>query len=117
MDQLVEVLKALADPVRLRVLALLDREELCVCELVAALDMTQPAVSQHLAKLKEAGLVRDRRHGQWIFYRFAPDGEYAELARTAVGGVGTLETEWARLATLSSDMAQRRCSLASRPER
>ncbi|HEY8436042.1 MAG TPA: metalloregulator ArsR/SmtB family transcription factor [Haloplasmataceae bacterium] len=67
-EQLVECHKALADKTRLRILALLKVEELCVCELVEILQMTQPAVSQHMRKLKNAKLVKERRNGQWVFY-------------------------------------------------
>ena len=65
-----DFLKLLSDPTRLRCLLLLRSEgELCVCELTHALDEIQPKVSRHLATLREAGVVRDRRAGQWIFYR------------------------------------------------
>jgi len=64
----VEVFKAAADPCRLRILKLLKEGELCVCEIMTALDMTQPTASHHLRILEKAGLVRDRREGQWIFY-------------------------------------------------
>lgn len=65
--------RALADTTRLRTLVLLQREgELCVCELTHALDMIQPKISRHLALLREAGLVSDRRAGQWIYYRIHP---------------------------------------------
>ncbi|NMW23994.1 transcriptional regulator, partial [Rhodanobacter denitrificans] len=57
------VLRLLADPTRVRLLALLEHEELTVAELAAVLHLAQPRVSTHLAKLKEAGLVRDRRAG------------------------------------------------------
>jgi ArsR family transcriptional regulator len=67
-EQMAECHKALADKTRLRILALLKVEELCVCELVAILNMTQPAVSQHMRKLKNAKLVKERRNGQWVFY-------------------------------------------------
>lgn len=61
---------ALANPVRLRCLALLvQEEELCVCELIHALGMSQPMISRHLAQLRKSGLVQDRREGQWIYYR------------------------------------------------
>lgn len=60
--------KALADKTRLRILALLKADELCVCELVELLGMTQPAVSQHMRWLKQARLVKERRRGQWVFY-------------------------------------------------
>ena len=65
--------KTLADPTRLRLLMLLVAEgELCVCELTHALREIQPKISRHLGLLREAGLVLDRRQGQWIFYRINP---------------------------------------------
>ncbi|WP_428821294.1 metalloregulator ArsR/SmtB family transcription factor [Microbulbifer sp. MCCC 1A16149] len=61
--------KCLADDVRLRSLLLITREgELCVCELMAALDQSQPKISRHLAQLRQCGLLSDRRQGQWVFY-------------------------------------------------
>ncbi|WP_242650347.1 ArsR/SmtB family transcription factor [Alicyclobacillus tolerans] len=63
-----EIYKALGDKTRLHMLALLAKDELCVCELVAILDMSQPSVSQHLRKLKQAGLVKERKTAQWVFY-------------------------------------------------
>ncbi|BAV32675.1 ArsR family transcriptional regulator [Sulfuricaulis limicola] len=64
----------LADPTRLRCLLLLATEgELCVCELTHALKESQPKVSRHLATLREAGIVSDRREGLWIHYRLNPD--------------------------------------------
>ena len=48
---------------------LLEREELCVCDIVAALDMVQPKVSFHLNALKEAGFLKDRKQGRWTHYR------------------------------------------------
>ena len=82
--------KILSDPTRLRALVLLAREgELCVCELTHALDEIQPKISRHLALLREAGVVLDRRQGQWIFYRLHPDlpvwaGEVLEATATGV---------------------------------
>jgi ArsR family transcriptional regulator, arsenate/arsenite/antimonite-responsive transcriptional repressor len=73
LDQLTECYKAMADKTRLNILALLRHEELCVCELVEILKMTQPSISQHLRKLKQAKLVKERRNSQWIFYSI--DGE------------------------------------------
>jgi len=65
--------RALADPTRLRALLLLHAEgELCVCDLTHALKLSQPKVSRHLASLRAAGLVVDRRDGQWIHYRVDP---------------------------------------------
>ncbi len=66
-------LRVLADPTRVRLLALLEREELTVAELSAVTRLAQPRVSTHLAKLKEADLVRDRRAGVSAYYRFSAD--------------------------------------------
>lgn len=68
LELLTECYKALGDKTRLKILALLKNEELCVCELVEILEMTQPSVSQHLRKLKNAKLVTERRQGQWVYY-------------------------------------------------
>jgi ArsR family transcriptional regulator len=66
--------RALADPTRLRTLVLLQREgEMCVCEFTHALDIIQPKISRHLAILREAGIVSDRRTGHWVYYRLNPD--------------------------------------------
>lgn len=61
--------RALADPTRLRLLALLRDEESCVGDLVEVLDLPQGTVSRHLGTLREAGLVEARRSGAWAFYR------------------------------------------------
>jgi ArsR family transcriptional regulator len=70
-----EVLKALADPTRLQMaIALRDaREPICICDFTAAFDLTQPTVSHHMAKLREAGLVEVTKRGIWSFYRLSPD--------------------------------------------
>ena len=69
MKELLSVFKALSDETRLRIVKLLERGELCVCHIVAAVDMSQSKVSFHLKTLKEAGLVKDRREGKWMYYR------------------------------------------------
>jgi ArsR family transcriptional regulator len=58
----------LSDKTRLRLLVLLERREVCVCDLMAALNLPQPAVSRHLSYLKGAGLVSDRKQGRWRYY-------------------------------------------------
>jgi ArsR family transcriptional regulator len=62
------ILKALAHPVRLQIVAVLRQEEACVCHLETVLHQRQAAISQHLARLRDAGLVVDRREGMHVFY-------------------------------------------------
>ncbi len=69
MKEMVKVFKALSDETRLRIIKLLEHGELCVCDIVAAFDASQPKVSFHLAALKRAGLVKDRKEGKWMHYR------------------------------------------------
>jgi ArsR family transcriptional regulator len=64
-----EILKALADPLRLRILALVAEHEICVCYLVEVLQTIQPLVSRQLSFLRRIGLVEGRRDGKWIRYR------------------------------------------------
>ena len=68
MRDLIKVFKALSDRTRVRLLKLLQQRELCVCELMQVLDMTQSRVSRNLGILKNAGLVKDRRDGLWVHY-------------------------------------------------
>lgn len=65
--------KALGDPTRLKILALLREGEKCVCELQPLLGLSQPSVSQHLQKLKRAGLVKEDRRAQWVYYSLHGD--------------------------------------------
>lgn len=66
--------KALADETRLKSVLLISLEqELCVCELTTALDLSQPKISRHLSQLKQASILADRRQGQWIYYRLSDD--------------------------------------------
>ena len=66
-----EIIKAIADPTRLKILYLLNDDELCVCELISALDKPQPTVSHHLNILKNAKLVKWRKEGVWIHYKLS----------------------------------------------
>ncbi|MFU1794409.1 ArsR/SmtB family transcription factor [Paenibacillus azoreducens] len=60
--------KLLGDRTRLNIISMLYRQEMCVCQLVDLLNTTQPNISQHLRKLKDAGLVREEKRGQWSYY-------------------------------------------------
>src|SRR5688500_20019377 len=68
-DELEEVFKALADKTRLRILALLGNNEVCVCHMHDSLGLPQPTVSRHLAYLRKSGLVETRRDGVWMHYQ------------------------------------------------
>ncbi len=68
MQRLLLIFKALSEETRLRILKLLENGELCVCDITDALNMTQPNISFHLGMLKEAGLIRDKKEGRWMYY-------------------------------------------------
>ncbi len=68
MDTLLPVFKALSDETRLRILSLLNKGEICVCDIAETLQMTQPNISFHLGMLKEAGLIKDKKDGRWVHY-------------------------------------------------
>jgi ArsR family transcriptional regulator len=71
-----KLFKALSDETRLRILSLLTADELCVCDLMEVLQLPQSTVSRHLAYLRNAGLVYDRRQGVWMYYRLTiPEGD------------------------------------------
>lgn len=106
------LLRLLSDPTRVRLLALLRREELTVAELSSVLGLAQPRVSTHLAKLKEAGLVRDRRSGVSAYYR-CNDGDAdgaGELLHAIEGGVddALLDADTQRLPTVLARRARER---------
>jgi ArsR family transcriptional regulator len=101
-DELQRVFKTLSDPTRLRILSLLERETLVVQELMEVLGMAQSRVSRHLAILREAGLLDDRRDGTFVSYRFAPpeEGPWAEvwkLVRASLEADPTSERDRAML--------------------
>ncbi len=103
LDRPVRLLKALADPVRLRLLHLLTRrDEVCVCYLHEALELPQPTVSRHLAYLRKAGLVATRKEGLWVHYRLArPTGILHRFLLGCIAegldDLGTLKRDHARL--------------------
>jgi len=78
MKNIAHIFKALSDETRLRILALLSLGELCVCDLMEALELPQSTVSRHLAYLRNAGLVEDERRGVWMFYRLNQTGALGE---------------------------------------
>ncbi|MCW8125985.1 metalloregulator ArsR/SmtB family transcription factor [Microbulbifer halophilus] len=97
----VQFYKCLADETRLRSLLLIAREgELCVCELMEALEESQPKTSRHLAQLRNCGLLQDRRRGQWVYYRMdpsLPEWAQAVLEQTRTANPGFLADSIRRL--------------------
>lgn len=108
------VFKCLADDTRARMTLLLARQgELCVCELTCALDLAQPKISRHLAQLREAGILADRRQGQWVYYRLHPQlpawvsNMLSDVARASQDW---LDADLQRLATSDLRLGQAGCA-------
>ncbi len=96
------LLKALSEPTRLRILALLGAGEICVCHIHTALEVPQPTASRHLAHLRKVGLVEDRKVGLWNYYRLRvlPDKALqavVDAARCAAEGTATMSNDCCRL--------------------
>lgn len=85
MKNLTEFLKIISDETRLRILVLLLKKELCVCELCEILEESQPKVSRHLAKLRDARLVKDERQGQWVFYYANFENDFKNIIDIIIG--------------------------------
>ena len=72
-EDMAAILKALADPARLRILSMLARnDEICACDLEEPLDLSQPTVSHHIKQLRDAGFVASERRGKWVYHRLVP---------------------------------------------
>lgn len=85
-DGLSALLKALADPIRLRLLSLIAAaDEVCVCDLTPPFRVSQPTISHHLRVLREAGFVDCSRRGTWVYYRARP--EALQAVGTALSGL------------------------------
>ena len=91
MSDAVQLFKALADETRLRILNLLCRRELCVCQIVEVLEIGQSKASRHLAHLRHAGLVTDRREGLWMYYSLSDPR--VELQRRVIEWLKQAEDE------------------------
>lgn len=111
MLECLKILRALSGETRLKLVRLLSLHELCVCELEYILGLTQPAISQQVRVLREAGLARSRREGNWIFYRVESDDLKRALRTVSdcleTGGPdergGPMDTEWERLQEILED--------------
>ena len=79
MKNLVNFFKAMGEDTRVKILSMLLKEEMCICELIEELGLSQSAVSHHMKILKQADLVNDRRDGKWTFYSINKDGFAAHM--------------------------------------
>jgi ArsR family transcriptional regulator len=86
MREFVKVMKALSDPNRVKILKMLERKSICVCELECALGLAQPTVSKHLRVLEEAGLASYQKDGLWVNYMLA-DGKRNDYAKMMIGNL------------------------------
>lgn len=111
--QAVEVLRAAGEPTRLRILALLEREELAVLELCRVLDQSQPRVSRHLKLLAEAGLVERFPDGAWVFYRLAAAGPEREVIGEVLARISPEDAGLARDCRKLADVQAERAGAAA----
>jgi ArsR family transcriptional regulator len=86
MKEFIKVMKALSDPNRVKMIKMLQRKSMCVCEMQAALGIAQPTVSNHLKVLEEAGLVTFKKDGLWVNYH-TTDGEGSPYAAMLLGSL------------------------------
>ncbi|MFY4774141.1 ArsR/SmtB family transcription factor [Metabacillus sp. RGM 3146] len=82
LDKASSIMKLLGDKTRLTMIKMLQKNECCVCEFTAVFQASQPAISQHVRKLKDAGLVKENRKGQWIFYSLNEESEAYEFIQS-----------------------------------
>ncbi|MDV2583058.1 ArsR/SmtB family transcription factor [Alkalibacillus haloalkaliphilus] len=92
-DELSNVLKLLGEKTRLTIMQSVYVQELCVCELVELLDMSQPAISQHLRKLRDAKLVQEKRKGNWIYYKVNHDHPIYHVVEMIINELPSMENE------------------------
>lgn len=107
MEKLLDVLKSLSDETRLRILNLLYDRELCVCDVMATLQISQAKASRHLIYLKNAGLAKDRKHAQWAYYALARDEKLLFLDHLVLDTLRTLEPYKSDLKNLSECLRQK----------
>jgi ArsR family transcriptional regulator, arsenate/arsenite/antimonite-responsive transcriptional repressor len=81
-EKAASVLKLLGDKTRLTMMKILEQHDCCVCEFVAIFNTSQPAISQHVRKMKDVGLVKESRRGQWIIYSLNTTSEFYPLVKS-----------------------------------
>jgi arsenate reductase/ArsR family transcriptional regulator len=108
LEQFETAARAVADPSRLRILKMLEPGELCVCQITAVLGLAPATVSKHLALLRAAGLVGQRKDGRWVYYRLAGPSlnpyaaSFLALVAGALGDDLLIAADRARLSTVTA---------------
>ena len=106
MEKLLDVLKSLSDETRLRILNLLYEQELCVCDVMETLQISQAKASRHLIYLKNSGLVKDRKNAQWVNYSLTRDERFLFIDQLVHGTLRNLELYQKDLANLAVCLKQ-----------
>lgn len=114
MESEAQLFKALAEPVRLRILTLLLKGKRCVCDIMAVLDMPQSTVSRHLAYLKNAGLITGRRQGVWMYYQLSESDSdlhagLLDLLREHLPAMAQSQKDLASLAKYEAGKDHKKC--------
>jgi ArsR family transcriptional regulator, arsenate/arsenite/antimonite-responsive transcriptional repressor len=107
MEKLVDMLKALSDETRLRILNLLYERELCVCDIMETLQITQAKASRHLIYMKNAGLVKDRKQAQWAYYAVQKEERMAFIDRLVYDNLRNMELYQRDLENLNTWLEQK----------
>ncbi|MGE4589503.1 MAG: ArsR/SmtB family transcription factor [Acidaminococcaceae bacterium] len=112
MDNLEDVLKALSDETRLRIINLLYEGELCVCDVMEVLQISQAKASRHLIYLKNAGLAKDRKQAQWAYYSLSKDERLKFIDSLVYDNLRKLEAYNTDLANLKEWLGRKTQSCA-----
>lgn len=100
------LLKLLGDKTRLSMVKLLEKNDCCVCEFVEIFEVSQSAISQHLRKLRDLGVVKEKRKGQWIFYSLNQDSELYDMLMQVLAFIPSQDE---RIETLEKQGLRIRC--------
>jgi ArsR family transcriptional regulator len=105
MKEFIRVMKALSDPTRVKILKILEKRYMCVCELQTAISAAQSTTSKHLKILEDAGLVESKKDGLWVNYTIA-DGSQSPFAASLLGNMRHWLNDDAELSGLMANIDQ-----------
>lgn len=92
-----EIFKVLGDTTRLSMIAMMNKKECCVCDFTECFGMSQPAVSQHLKKLRNLGLVKARKDGYWTYLSLDKESKYYDMIPVLISAIPEMEEQIDRL--------------------